>query len=245
MTETDLIESTRKLTEVLGLERKPVGVKFVRAGEAFPAGFTAPPGRRYCQVLMEASRGKRMLLTPETISCPASAAALGLKPLPEKLETGEMLAAFGIFATKEAGRNTIHSMPRLPMGEYGAVAASPLDEVPFEPDVVVLESKPEHLMWVALAAVRREGGRLGFSTAILQATCVDGTILPFLTGKLNASLGCYGCREATEMTEAECVLGFPGRDLGRIVAELEELATKALPRVRGKAVYRSLAGRTA
>ena len=152
---TDLIESTRKLTEILGLERKPVAVMFVRASDSLPVGFGAPPGRRYCQVLMEASRGKRVLLTPETIACPASAAALGFKPLPEKLETGEMLAAFGIFATKEAGRNTIHSMPRLPMGDYRAVAAGPLDEVPYEPDVVVLESKPEHLMWIALASIRR------------------------------------------------------------------------------------------
>ena len=46
------------------------------------------------------------------------------------------------------------------------------------------------------------------------------------------------------MADAECVLGFPGQDLERIVAELEELAVKALPRVRGKAVYRLLAGRT-
>jgi len=242
---TDLIESTSKLTEILGLERKPVAVKFVRPSEDLPVGFTAPPGRRYCQILMEASRGKKVLLTGDNIACPASAAALGFKPLPEKLDTGEMLAAFGIFATKEAGRNTIHSMPRLPMGEHRAVAVGPLDEVPYEPNVVVLESKPEHLMWVALASVRREGGRLGFSTGILQATCVDGTILPFLSGKLNASLGCYGCREATEMTEAECVLGFPARDLDLIVSELEELATKAMPRVRSKAIYRSLANRTA
>ena len=242
---TDLMESTKELTDILGLERHPVAVKFVRAGESIPAGFQAPPGRRYCQVLMEASRGKKVLLTPENIACPASASALGFKLLPEKLETGEMLVAFGIFATKEAGRNTIHSMPRLPLGEYGAVAACPLGEASFQPDVVAIESKPEHLMWVALASVRETGGRLHFSTAILQATCVDGTIVPFLSGKLNASLGCYGCREATEMTEEECILGFPSRDLQRIVAQLRELSAKALPRVRGKAVYRSLAGRSA
>jgi len=236
-------EPADRLREILGLERQPVAVKFVPKGEALPEGFATPPGRRYCQILMEASRGKKVLLTPENIACPASASALGFKPLPEKLETGEMLAAFGIFASKEAGYNTIHSMTRLPMGQYQAVAACPLGEAPFEPDVVVLEAKPEHLMWVALASVRRTGGRLGFSTAILQATCVDGTIIPFVTGKLNASLGCYGCREATEMLEEECVLGFPGSDLERIVAELEELEAKAMPRVRGKAVYKSLAGR--
>jgi len=46
------------------------------------------------------------------------------------------------------------------------------------------------------------------------------------------------------MADAECVLGFPGQDLERIVAELEELAAKALPRARGKAIYHSLVGRT-
>jgi len=231
------------LENVLGLERHPVAVRFVGKGEARPEGFKAPPGRRYCQVLMEASKGNRVLLTPETIACPASAAALGFKPLPQKLETGEMLVAYGIFANKEAASNTIHSMPRLPAGVYQAVAACPLGEAPYEPDVVILEARPEHLMWVALASVRQVGGRLGFSTAILQATCVDGTILPFLSGRLNASLGCYGCREATDMSEVECILGFPGRDLERIVRELEELACKAIPRVRGKGVYNSLIGR--
>ena len=239
----EFFRSAKMLTEILGLERAPVAVKFIAMGQEAPANFPARPGRRYCQVLMEASRGSRGLLTGVNIACPASAAAFGFRPLPEKLETGEMLAAFGIFASKEAGSNTIHSMPRLPMGQYWAVATCPLGEAPYEPDVVVMESQPEHLMWVALASARRKGGRLNFSTAILQATCVDGTILPFLSGKLNAALGCYGCREATEMGEGECVLGFPGRDLGPILAELEELAAKAMPRVRGKAVYKSLVGR--
>ena len=240
-----LSESAQRLVDILGLERHPVGVKFVGKDEPTPDGFAAPPGRRYCQILMEASQGKKVLLTPENIACPASAAALGFKPLPEKLDSGEMLVAYGIFASKEAGRNTIHSMPRLPQGKCRAVAACPLGDALFVPDVVVLEARPEHLMWVALASVRRTGGRLPFSTAILQATCVDGTILPFVEQRLNASLGCYGCREATNMAEAECILGFPIGDLDRIVTELEELATKAMPRVRGKGVYHALLGREA
>ena len=236
-------QSAKRLEEILGLKRAPVAVKFVPVTEPVPEGFIAPPGRRYCQVLMEASEGKRVLLTPENAACPASAAALGFKPLPEKLQSGEMLASFGIFGSPEAGRNTIHSMPRLPFGQYRAVAACPLQDAPYEPDVVVIESFPEHLMWVALASVRQTGGRLNFSTAILQATCVDGTILPYLAQKLNASLGCYGCREATNMAENECLIGFPGKDLAGIVTELEQLAIKAMPRVRGKGIYRSLAER--
>jgi len=236
-------QAAKRLTEILGLRRAPVAVRFIPQGEDLPSGFTSPKGVRYCQILMKASEGERVLLTPDNIACPASAAALGFKPLPEKLETGEMLVAYGIFASAEAGRNTLHSMPRLPMGQYKAVAACPLGEAPYEPHVVVFESQPEHLMWLALAAVRQTGGRLTFSTGILQATCVDGTILPFVEQRLNASLGCYGCREATDMGQEECILGFPASELERIVTELEALAAKSLPRVRGKSVYKALQNR--
>ena len=55
---------------------------------------------------------------------------------------------------------------------------------------------------------RRDG-----STAVLQATCVDATMIPHLEDRLNFSLGCYGCRDATDLAPAETVLGFPGRML--------------------------------
>jgi uncharacterized protein (DUF169 family) len=67
--------------------------------------------------------------------------------------------------------------------------------------------------------------------------------MPFLNQKIHASLGCYGCREATNLSESECVLGFPGKDLERIVNSLKKLNEKAIPRVRGKAVYQALLSR--
>ncbi|MCL4369582.1 MAG: DUF169 domain-containing protein [Chloroflexi bacterium] len=240
---SDYARAESLIRSIVGIERSPVAVHFVPAAEDLPKGFEAPPKRRYCQVLMEASEGKKVLLTPDTAACPASAAALGFKPLPETLRTGEMLEAYGIFASRKAGKNTIDSMPNFPMGKYRAVAACPLGQAPYEPDVVVVESEPEHLMWIALASIRETGGRMAFSTAILQATCVDGTMLPFINQKLNASMGCYGCREATDMAEMEAILGLPGKDLDMVVAQLQQLSTKAMGRVRGKAVYHGLVGR--
>ncbi len=136
-------------------------------------------------------------------------------------------------------------MPRLEMGKYQMVACCPLGQAPFEPDVVVLESAVEHLMWVTLADVFETGGRLEFSTGILQATCVDGSIIPFLEQKMHVSLGCYGCREATNLAESECVLGFPIKDLEDIVNSLQRLNERAIPRVRSKAVYQALLSRKA
>jgi uncharacterized protein (DUF169 family) len=235
----ELREYATVLKDVLGLSYEPIAVKFFEDKAALD-GFELASERRYCQVLMSAAESRKLLLTADNIACPAAAWALGLKEPPPTLSSGEMPAKMGIFASPEAVKNTLNSMSRLPMGKYKMVACCPLGEAPFEPDVVVIESAPEHLMWIALALVFESGGRLEFSTAILQATCVDVTILPFLTQKLNASLGCYGCREATNLAEGECVLGFPIKDLDTIVHSLQKLKERAIPRVRSKIVYKSL-----
>jgi len=238
-------EAAGAMTDILGLGWHPVAVKFVPTGRALPE-LEAPERRRFCQVLMEARRGEKRLLTPDNVSCPAVASALGFKPLPDKLASGEMPAAFGIFASAEAGRRTIESMPRLEQGKYAAVAVLPLAEAgaSCEPDVVIVEGLPEQLMWLALACVHETGGRLEFSTAVLQATCVDAAILPFVTGKMNASFGCYGCREATDLAAEECVMGIPGHMLDSVTLNLERLAVNAIPKVRVKATYRHFEERT-
>lgn len=238
----DLEKSAKILTEILGLKNNPIAVKFFEKVETLD-GFKLPSDRRYCQILMGAREGQKLMLTADNIACPAAAWALGFKEPPLKLSSGEMPVAMGIFASPAAVRNTLATMPRLEMRKYNMVAACPLTQAPFEPDVVVIESDPEHLMWIALAKVFETGGRLDFSTAVLQATCVDVTILPFLTQKMNANLGCYGCREATNLMENETVLGFPIKDLEEIVGALQKLNEKAIPRVRGKIIYKSLLAR--
>jgi len=237
----ELTKAAEVMKKVLGLTYEPIAVKFLMKKTL--DGFEMPNDRRYCQILMGAREGRNLLLTVDNISCPAAAWALGFKEPPLKLSSGEMPAGMGIFGSPAAAKNTLDSMPRLEMGKYQMVACCPLGQTPFEPDIVVIESAVEHLMWVALAQVFETGGRLEFSTAILQATCVDGTIIPFLTQNIHASLGCYGCREATNMAESECVIGFPIKDLDNIVTSLERLNEKAIPRVRGKAIYKALLDR--
>ncbi len=48
-----------------------------------------------------------------------------------------------------------------------AVEVKPLEESGEIPDIVVLEDEVEKLMWVALAYLNEEGGRLEFTTIIL------------------------------------------------------------------------------
>lgn len=228
------------MKNILGLATEPVAVFFlpqVPETSAFDA-FTNVEGHRYCQIIMRARHGESLRLDPPELACPAAAAAFGFRPLPEGLATGKGLAGFGIVAETATGKTMFDGMPRLPSGSVGGIAACPLALAPALPDVVVVEGPPEALMWLALADLNVAGGkRRRGDTAVLQATCVDATVIPHLEQRLNFSLGCYGCREATDMGAHEAVLGFPGSALPGLITALEQLNDKAVGRSRAKAAF--------
>lgn len=231
----------QKMRDILGLEYPPVAVKFLGEGEEAGEGYDTGH-YRYCQTLMKARHGGKVRLSAENITCPAAASAFGLKPLPPKLENGEMMFNMGLFGTKEAAAATLARMPRLEQGRFSALLVAPLDAADYDPDVIVLEGLPEQLMWVALASIFDEGGRHNFSSGIFQATCVDSTVVPYLTQKVNATLGCYGCRDATDIKDEECLLGIPAGQLVQVVTSLEKLSVKAIPRARAKGAFKNLTG---
>jgi uncharacterized protein (DUF169 family) len=220
------------LKAAVGLRSEPVGVKFVNDHEQ--PGFTEVHDHRYCQTMMRARSGESLLLSADGISCPAAAAALGFKPLSHNLQDGSMLQGYGIFQDSAAAVRVMETMPRLEPGLYKAVAVQPLSKWQEDVDVVVVEDEVEKLMWIALAYLNDGGGRLEFSTSVLQAVCVDATVLPFLSRRLNMSFGCYGCRDATDARPEEAILGFPGDKLAMVTANLKYLASKAIARSRAK-----------
>ncbi|OGU76353.1 MAG: hypothetical protein A2W11_12655 [Ignavibacteria bacterium RBG_16_35_7] len=224
------------LKEAVGLEYEPVGIKFYNGIPTY--GIPKAEDHRMCQLVMRARKGGTIMLTREGISCPA-AAALGFKPLPKNLQDGSMLQGYGIFRDKEAAVKVMNDMPRLEQGKYEAVVVKPLKDWEENPDVIVIEDEVEKLMWIALAYLNDEGGRLDMSTSILQAVCVDSVVLPFKSQKINMSFGCYGCRDATDAKSGEAILGIPFTKLDMTIENIKYLKSKAIDRSRAKQVYQA------
>jgi len=233
-------ELSEELTRILKLDLSPIGVKFLKEGEveAFQ-NYNSDVKYTFCQFLMKAQEGEKLLANADNISCANGASALGFRPVPDKLKTGEFLEKLGSFE-KEAGRTTMEDLPRFELNRYAAIAVSLLANADFEPDVISVQSKPEHLMWLTLGVLHHEGGRLKFSTAISNGTCVDITVVPHLTQKINVTLGCYGCRNATSIPDDHLLAGFPGNQLESIVHSLRMLEEKSMPRTREKKGYKRL-----
>jgi len=229
-----------ELRTILGLSGAAVGVRFLTDGEQ-PSEARALQQHRYCQALMRARRGESVLLDGEGIACPAAAAAFGFRPLPAGLQSGKGLIGFGIVADEAVGRRMFEAMPRLEPGQVRGLHLFPLEQAVDAPDVVVVEDEVEKLMWISLSYLHATGGaRVSSSTAVLQATCVDSTIIPYLEGRLNQGYGCYGCRDATDLGTNETALGFPAAMLPDIVEHLEYLAQKAIPTSRSKQAWAAL-----
>jgi hypothetical protein len=103
------------------------------------------------------------------------------------------------------------------------------------------EGPTEVLMWLLLADLNLHGGerRVG-STAVLQATCLDATIIPHLERRLNFSLSCYGCREGRDLMPGEGT-GIPRRVAGAAARHTQNVAWKSHSPLPAKLAHACLA----
>ncbi len=234
----DYAECSRKIVNILGLKNEPVAVKLFKKGEPLPTEYPLPEKNiRHCQSIMRARKGECLLVPAEKHACPVGASALGLMPTPEKVTEGKFHFTLGMYESEEAAKHTIEVRPALEPESIEATLVCPLSKTRFDPDVIVVTGTPEQLYWLMpAAATYKEGGRVTISTASFQASCADSTILPYTTGVPNLSLGCYGCRKATDIAPEEMLLGLPASRLEQTVSILEKLNEKAIPSCRGKPV---------
>lgn len=238
-------EQAVRIKAMAGLQSYPVGVKFIFIDKNVDISTNKDVetlnGHRYCQALMKARGGKHVLLNKHGIACPAAAAAFGFKPLPDLLKSGKGLIGFGITKEENTGREMFNGMTTLEPEKLDSLYLFPMESANLEPDIVIIEDQVEKLMWIALAYLNAKGGkRIESSTAILQATCVDATTIPFLQNKMNLSFGCYGCRDATDIGVDEAVLGFPFADFMAVSEYIAFLETKGIPNSRSKKAYSNL-----
>jgi uncharacterized protein (DUF169 family) len=224
-----------KLVKLLDLRHEPVAVKVIKKGEKIPEGFIEPEKNiRHCQSIMRARKGESFVIPANKHACMVGASSLGLVPLPPKVKEGEFHSNLGMFDCSDAAANMIDQRSAFEEESTIATVVGPLKDFKTEPDVVILVDLPETLYWLVPAATFFEGGRQAFSTAAFQATCVDSTIIPVISGKMNMSLGCYGCRRSTDIQNEEMIAGIPYQNLEKMIEALEKISDGPMQKARQK-----------
>jgi len=222
------------LMQVLRLRWSPVAITLSPAGAALPDAPQPREKLRYCQSLMAARRGKTLLMPANCHACPDGTTILGLTEIPAKLASGELYIRFGKLATIEAARQMVAERPRLEPRSIQATLVAPLAEALLPPGVVAVIAQPEQMMWLCMAASFYTGRRFDFKVSGYNAQCVETTLIPLTSGKINISLGCYGCRASSDIGDDLMFMGIPAAEMPGLIDGLMALGKKAIPDSRAK-----------
>jgi len=222
------------LSGILSLRWNPVAVSLIGTDAPLPDTPLPPAKLRHCQSIMAARRGYSFLMTPHCHACPDGTHILGMTEIPPKLASGELYLRFGKLDSIEAARQMVKERPCLPGRSIGATLVAPLANAIHTPDVIIVIANPEQMMWLCMAASYYSGQRFDFKVSGYNALCVETTVIPLTTGKINISLGCYGCRGASDISDDLMFMGIPLAEMPKVIQGLGELGKKAIPDSRAK-----------
>ncbi|MDR2855177.1 MAG: DUF169 domain-containing protein [Methanomicrobiales archaeon] len=210
------------LREFLHLGGSPVAIGFAHDAKDIPEGFEElSENMRHCQMVGLARDEERSFFARREVhSCAGGAWSLGLAPLTKSLESGEFYFKLGKFESASSCKRTIANVPALASGSVHATMYAPLGSAPFAPAVVVLTAEPAFMLKLAQAYLFKFGGRIESSFAGIQSVCADAATFPYMSGKVNISLGCDGSRKFSSIAKEYMVAGMPFEVVSEIVAAL-------------------------
>ena len=209
-----------KITRSLRFESLPIAISFSIEP---PKGVKQMKGEmRLCQMLDKVRfDGEIFYTTSDNHQCDGGSGSCGMKEMRESIKTGEFLSKMGLFGSKRAARRFINANPRIEYGTVKVVSFSPLDKVPFEPDVVVLICNAKQGMIIAEAFAYESGKRtLGMTGPPICSSIVAA---PFLTGEVVYSFGDHGARNNMKIKDDEVFVGIPAELLPCITENLGKM----------------------
>jgi uncharacterized protein (DUF169 family) len=219
---TDYRTVEQQLTGSLGLQRRPVAVAFRATPPAGVPKFsgTEPSGCSFWRLAM----GERTFYTvrADHHNCPIGSSIHNI-PLPpervsELMQTLELMNEIGYLKMEE-----VSGMARLPETP-GVVVYAPLGDAPVDPDVVLVAGRPGRVMLLQEAALR--AGIAAPAPLLGRPTCMG---LPAaLAQGVVATTGCVGNRVYTDLGEDELYVMVPGKDVARVAAEAQTIASANL-----------------
>lgn len=227
-------EYASDLDRILKLRWKPVAVTLIQKDEPLPHVPVPRVRLRYCQALIMARRGKQILMPPSSHACPDGTSILGLTKIPPKLAAGDIYYKLGKVASREAAQTLVHGRSALPEESIRATLVTPLDNPVMRVDIVVIIAPPETMMWLCMASTYLTGKRMNFQMSSYNAQCLETTLYPYTTQEVNLSLGCYGCRAISDLSDDLMFMGIPLEKMEQLIEGLTHLGRKAIPDARFK-----------
>jgi uncharacterized protein (DUF169 family) len=201
---------------------QPVGVKFLVKRpdlvERLDENMT------FCEMLKRAQEGNAFFADAENHTCEAGLYVLGQADAPEPYVSGEFGAGLKIFEEPRSASRLYHYVPRIGKGVVNYVAFSPLNKLPFDPDVLIILAKTSQTE-ILLRAMSYRTGKMWLSKFSPAIGCAWIFIYPYVTGELNyniTGLG-HGMKRRKLFPEGMQIISIPFDLLSSMLQTLQDM----------------------
>ena len=200
----------------------PVGVKFLTKEPDWPERLEV--NLALCEMLCKAQEGSAFFADAANHTCEAGQYVLGQADISEPFVSGAFGAGLKIFeAPRSASRLYLH-IPKIGRGVVNYVAFAPLDQLRFDPDLLILMADA-HETEIILRAMSYRSGSIWVSKSSPAIGCAWIYSYPFLTGELNylvTGLG-HGMKRRNLFQEGRQLISIPFDLLPSLLQTLQEM----------------------
>jgi uncharacterized protein (DUF169 family) len=217
-----ITEADLALLDKFHFDLQPVGVKFL--AERPEAVDKLTENMALCEMLKRAMEGHAFYADLENHTCPAGPYVLGQAEAEEAFVSGRFGAGLRIFEEPRAASRLYLYIPTILRHAINYIVFSPLDELSYDPDVVVLLANTGQAE-ILLRAMSYKTGQMWSSKFSSAIGCAWILVHPYLSGELNyvtTGLG-HGIRRRKLFPEGLQLISIPADILPSMLQTLREM----------------------
>jgi uncharacterized protein (DUF169 family) len=200
----------------------PVGVKFFAHRPDMVGRLDR--NMALCEMLKWAQEGNAFFAGAEDHACEAGLYVLGQADAPEPYISGRFGAGLKIFESPRSASRLYLYIPKIGRGVINYVAFSPLEKLPFDPDLLILLTNSDQAE-ILLRAMSYRTGKIWSSKFSAAIGCAWIYSYPYLTGELNyavTGLG-HGMKRRRLYPEGHQLMSIPFDLLPSMLKTLEDM----------------------
>ncbi len=208
--------------EKFNFERKPVGIKYLPYK---PEGIKRIDKSLYfCQMFKEAQTSNPFYVQQEDFHC-TEPLTLGMADPDPVLLSGLVGETDDLYQELRANQKIYQLVPRMLKGTVKCVVFSPVDQLPFDPDVLVITADNVDQARILLRALVYSTGETWSSRGTPVLACSWLYIYPYLSGEVNYTVTglSMGMQTLKVLPQGLMLISIPWTKLPMIMDNLQKM----------------------
>jgi uncharacterized protein (DUF169 family) len=219
------LQTDLSIYKKLDFERPPVGVKFLFFRPKGMEQLAKDKNLSFCEMLVEAQKASTpFYFGMENNETCVGKILLGMQDMEPFAESGQIGARLGIFQEPRANYVFYQYVPKFNKGTINYVAFSPIDQLAFEPDLLMITATPSQAE-IVMRAMTYSTGELYNSKTTPVMGCAWIYIYPYQSGKVNYIIPemVHGMKGRVLFPEGSILISIPYQWIPIITQNLREM----------------------